>query len=195
MVSAEDIEATGEGVGIHRSRIMVHRLPVVAWGLGDGQFPLTGWQEAIEALDEVWHHAGPEVMHDYLELWQLLQHPANDESEQRQARVHGPPEQEIRVAFRADEVQHHRRGRVDPHGQPALGRALIDGEQFGRVQESPVDIRANLKPLESEAVHTPVELAQGLSGRGEGEGRYPEKPVRIALHDLRQAVIGQACQS
>ena len=64
-------------------------------------------------------------MHDHLELRQLLQDPANDESEQHQAGVQGLPEEEIVVAFGADEVQHHRRGRMDPHGQPALGRTFI----------------------------------------------------------------------
>jgi hypothetical protein len=83
---------------------------------------------------------------------------------------------------------------MDPHGQPALRRALIDGEQLGRVKEHPVDIRADLKALEPEAIHTPVEFAQGLGRRGEGEGCYSKKPVRIALHDLCQAVIGQARQ-
>ena len=91
-------------------------------------------------------------MHDHLELQQLLQHPTNDESEQYQARVHRPPEQEIRIALGADEVQHHRRGRMDPHGQPALGRPFVDGEQIGRIQERPIDIRADLKPLEPEAI-------------------------------------------
>ena len=74
-------------------------------------------------------------MHDHLELRQLLQHPANDQSEQRQARVHGPPEQEVRIAFRTDEVQHYRRSWMDPHGQPTLRRALIDGKQLGSVKE------------------------------------------------------------
>ena len=72
VVSTEDVEASGEGVGIHRCRIVIHRLPVVARGPGDRQFPLAGRQEAIEALDEVGHHTGPKVMYDHLELRQLL---------------------------------------------------------------------------------------------------------------------------
>jgi hypothetical protein len=159
VVRAEDVEAAGEGIGIHRRRIVVHRLPVVARRPGDGQLPLTGRQETVEALDEVGHHAGPEVMHDDLELRQLLQNPTNDESEQRQARVHGPPEQEIGVAFGTDEVQYHRRSRVEPHRQPTLSRAFIDREQLRRVKERPVDVRADLKPFESETVHAPVEFA------------------------------------
>ncbi len=70
----------------------------------------------------------------------------------------------------------------------------IDGEQLGRIEQHAVDIRADLQPLEPEAIHAAVEFAQGLGRRGEGQGRYAEKPVRIALHDLRQAIVSQACQ-
>jgi len=75
VVRSKDVEAAGEGVGIHRRRIVGYRLPVVARGPGDGQLPLASRQEAIKALDEVWHHAGPKVMHDHLELRQLLEDP------------------------------------------------------------------------------------------------------------------------
>ena len=79
-------------------------------------------------------------MHDHLQLRQLLKDPTNDEPEQRQTGVQGPPEEGIGVAFGADEVQRHWRGRMDPHGQSALGGAFIDGEQLGCIEQHAVDI-------------------------------------------------------
>src|SRR5262249_36871260 len=72
VIRAEDVEAAGEGIGIHCRGIVVHRLPVVARGPGDRQFSLAGGQEAIKSLNEVRYQASPKVMHDHLELWQLL---------------------------------------------------------------------------------------------------------------------------